>query len=147
MVKEFRDFIARGNVLDLAVAVIIGAAFGAIVTSLVDDIINPIIGILFGQPDFTSIFINLSPRQYVTYAAAQEAGAQVIGIGAFITAIINFLIIAFVMFMIIRGANQLQREKKEETPAAPELSAEEKLLTEIRDLLKTQQPDSRISSR
>jgi large conductance mechanosensitive channel len=147
MVKEFRDFIARGNVLDLAVAVIIGAAFGAIVTSLVDDIINPIIGIIFGRPDFTSIFINLSSEQYATYAAAQEAGARVIGIGAFLTAIINFLIIAFVMFMIIRGANQLQREKKEETPAAPELSAEEKLLTEIRDVLKAQQTDSRISSR
>lgn len=136
MVKEFRDFIARGSVLELAVAVIIGAAFGAIVNSLVEDLVNPIIGIIFGKPDFSSIYINLSGQEYATYAAAKEAGAQVIGVGAFITAIINFLIIAFVLFLIIRAAN---RSRQPEAPAAPPApTKEELLLAEIRDILKAQ---------
>ncbi len=136
MIKEFRDFIARGSVLELAVAVIIGAAFGAIVNSLVEDLVNPIIGIIFGKPDFSSIYINLSGQEYATYAAAKEAGAQVIGVGAFITAIINFLIIAFVLFLIIRAAN---RSRQPEAPAAPPApTKEELLLAEIRDLLKAQ---------
>lgn len=136
MIKEFRDFIARGNVLDLAVAVIIGAAFGAIVTSFVDDIVNPIIGIIFGQPDFSSVYINLSGQSYPTYAAAKEAGAAVIGVGAFLTSVINFLIIAAVLFVMIQAANRLQQEKKDQDePAAPELTKDQQLLTEIRDAL------------
>ncbi|MBK9944952.1 MAG: large conductance mechanosensitive channel protein MscL [Kouleothrix sp.] len=136
MLKEFREFIAKGNVLDLAVAVIIGAAFGGIVTSLVEDIINPIIGIIVGKPDFSSIFINLSGKEFATYAAAKEAGAQVIGIGAFVTAIINFLIIAFVIFMIVRSANNLKKAEPPAPPAGP--TKEEQLLTEIRDALRAQ---------
>lgn len=136
MLKEFRDFIARGNVLDLAVAVIIGAAFGSIINSLVEDIINPIIGLIFGKPDFSSVFINLSGQEFATYAAAKEAGAQVIGIGAFLTAIINFLIIAWVLFMIIRAANSAKKPAAPAAPAAP--TKEEVLLGEIRDILKAQ---------
>ena len=136
VIKEFRDFIARGNVLELAVAVIIGAAFGSIVNSLVEDLVNPIIGIIFGKPDFSSIYINLSGQEYDTYAAAKEAGAQVIGVGAFITAIINFLIIALVLFLIIRAAN---RSKQPDAPAAPPAPTnQELLLAEIRDILRAQ---------
>lgn len=135
MLKEFRDFIARGNVLELAVAVIIGAAFGKIIDSLVADIINPIIGLIFGQPDFSSVYINLSGQVFPTYAAAKEAGAHVIGIGAFITAIINFLIIAFALFMIVRSANRMKKEQAA-APAGP--TKEEVLLTEIRDAIRSQ---------
>jgi large conductance mechanosensitive channel len=139
MFKEFRDFIQRGNVIDLAVAVIIGAAFNAIVKSLVDDIIMPPIGWLFGGVDFTDLYINLSGGTYESLAAAQEAGAATINYGLFINTIINFLIVAFVIFLIIRKINMLKREKaakEEEPPAPPEPSNEEKLLAEIRDLLK-----------
>jgi large conductance mechanosensitive channel len=139
MFKEFRDFIQRGNVIDLAVAVIIGAAFNAIVKSLVDDIIMPPIGWLFGGVDFTNLYINLSGGTYESLAAAQEAGAATINYGVFINTIINFLIVAFVIFLMIRKINMLKREDeaKEEPPAPPEPSNEEKLLAEIRDLLKT----------
>src|SRR5687767_12740834 len=116
MWKEFREFVARGNVLDLAVGVIIGAAFGAIVTSLVNDIIMPPIGLAMGGVDFTNLFINLSGGDYDTLAAAQEAGAATINYGNFIQAIINFLIIAFVIFLIVRWAN---RVKSQPEPAAP----------------------------
>jgi large conductance mechanosensitive channel len=126
MFKEFRDFAMRGNVIDLAIAVVIGAAFTAIVTSLVDDIIMPLVGVLLGGVDFTSLAITVGNAS-ITY-------------GNFIQAIINFLIIAFVLFLIVRSINQLQErlEKVEaEAPAAPpEPSGEEQLLTEIRDLLK-----------
>lgn len=135
MLKEFRDFIARGNVLELAVAVIIGAAFGKIIDSLVADIINPIIGLIFGQPDFSSVYINLSGQVFPTYAAAKEAGAHVIGVGAFITAVINFLIIAFALFLIVRSANRMKKEQAA-APAGP--TKEEVLLTEIRDAIRSQ---------
>ncbi|MFN8478659.1 MAG: large conductance mechanosensitive channel protein MscL [Kouleothrix sp.] len=135
MLKEFRDFIARGNVLELAVAVIIGAAFGKIIDSLVADIINPIIGLIFGQPDFSSVYINLSGQVFPTYAAAKEAGAHVIGVGAFITAVINFLIIAFALFLIVRSANRMKKEQAA-APAGP--TKEEVLLTEIRDAIRGQ---------
>jgi large conductance mechanosensitive channel len=124
MWKEFRDFIGRGNVIDLAVAVIIGAAFGAIVNSLVKDILMPIIGVILGGLDFASLSI--------------QVGDATILYGSFIQAIVYFLIIAFVLFLIVRSYNKLRdRGKKEEAaPAAPpEPSAEVKLLTEIRDLL------------
>ena len=120
MLKEFRDFINRGSVIDLAVAVIIGAAFTAIVTSLVDDIIMPIIGVLLGGVDFTSLAITI--------------GEATIAYGNFIQAIINFLIIAFVIFMMVKGINKASGAKEEEeAPAGP---SSEELLSEIRDLLK-----------
>lgn len=137
MLKEFREFIARGNVLELAVAVIIGAAFGSIINSLVEDIINPIIGLLFGQPDFSSVYINLSGQSFASYAAAKEAGAQVIGVGAFLTALINFLIIAFALFLIVRAANRMQ-EQRAADPAPPAPTKEEVLLAEIRDAIRAQ---------
>ena len=122
MLKEFRDFVNRGNVVDLAVAVIIGGAFGAIITSLVNDIIMPLIGVIIGGLDFASLSI--------------EVGDAMIMYGSFIQAIVNFLIIAFVLFLIVRSFNKLQKEEEAAPPAPPEPSAEEKLLTEIRDLLK-----------
>jgi len=122
MLKEFRNFIQRGNVMDLAVAVIIGGAFGAIVNSLIDDIIMPVIGVLLGGVDFTGLSI--------------WVGDAVILYGNFIQAVINFLVIAFSVFLVVRSYNRLQKEEAE-TPEEPaELSAEEILLTEIRDLLK-----------
>lgn len=137
MLKEFREFVARGNVLDLAVAVIIGAAFGTIVTSLTDDVIMPVIGAIFGGADFSNYFILLStPAGYegstTDYAALKEAGAAMIGYGAFITALINFLILALVIFLLVRMANRLIA-KKEAAPAGP---SEVELLTEIRDELR-----------
>ena len=117
MLKEFRTFIMRGNVLDLAVAVIIGAAFSRIVTSLVNDIIMPPIGLLLGGVDFSNLFINLSGTPYPSLAAAQEAGAATLNYGLFINAVIEFLIVAFVIFMIIRAINRLSRPV--ETPAVP----------------------------
>ena len=122
MLKEFQDFVNRGNVIDLAVAVIIGGAFGAIITSLVNDIIMPIVGIIVGGVDFASLSI--------------EVGDAMILYGSFVQAIVNFLIIAFVLFLIVRSINKLQKEEEAAPAPPPEPSAEEKLLTEIRDLLK-----------
>ena len=136
MLQEFKDFIQRGNVIDLAVAVIIGAAFGAIVKSLVDDIVTPILGLFIGGIDFSNWFIPLDGATYATLAAAQEAGAATLNLGLFVNAVINFLVIAFVIFIVVRSINKMK--KKEEAappPPPPEPSAEEKLLTEIRDLL------------
>ena len=126
MWKEFKEFAMRGNVLDLAVGVIIGGAFNRIVTSLVDNIISPIIGIFSGKVDMSAIFIRI-------------AGAKIL-IGAFIQSIIDFIIIAFTIFIIVKVFNKLRASKEEEAEEAPEekVSAEEKLLTEIRDLLKDQ---------
>jgi large conductance mechanosensitive channel len=136
MLQEFKKFIMRGNVLDLAVAVIIGAAFGAVVSSLVNDILMPPIGMLMGGVDFSNLFINLSGGSYATLAAAQDAGAAVIRYGVFLNTFINFLIVAFAIFMVVKAAASMQK-KKEEAPAAPPApSTEEKLLGEIRDLLK-----------
>lgn len=135
MLKEFGDFIKRGNVLDLAVAVILGTAFGAIVKSFVDDIIMPPIGLLLGNVDFANLFIDLSGGNYESLAAAQEAGAATINYGLFLNTIINFLIVSFVIFLVIRQVNRMKREE-EAAPTPPEPSAEEKLLMEIRDLLK-----------
>jgi large conductance mechanosensitive channel len=137
MLKEFRDFIARGNVLDLAVAVIIGAAFATITASLTDDIIMPIVGKIFGGLDFSSYFTLLGPipADYAgsptDYAALKKAGVPVLGWGQFITVLINFLILAFIIFLIIRSANKMA--KKQDAPAGP---SEVDLLTEIRDELK-----------
>ena len=138
MLQEFKAFVARGNVLDLAVAVIIGAAFATIVTSLTDDVIMPVIGTIFGGADFSSYFILLSaPDGYegsmTDYAALKEAGAAMSGYGAFLTALINFLILAFVIFLLVRSANRLIAKKEQEAPAGP---SEVDLLTEIRDELR-----------
>jgi len=138
MLKEYRDFINRGNVVDLAVAVIIGLAFGAVVNSLVNDIVMPPIGLLLGGVDFSSIFISLTGQSYPSLVAAKEAGAATLNIGVFLNAVINFLIISFVIFLVVRQINKMKRVE-EATPAPPpEPSAEEKLLVEIRDLLKEQ---------
>jgi len=122
MLKEFMDFVKKGNVLDLAVAVIIGGAFGAIIGSLVEDILMPLIGIIIGGVDFTGLAINV--------------GEAALTYGNFIQAVINFLIIAFVIFMLIRQVKKLEKPAEAAPAAPPEPSAEEKLLTEIRDLLK-----------
>lgn len=135
MIKEFKEFVQRGNVLDLAVAVIMGAAFGAIVNSVVNDIIMPPIGLILGGVDFANLFVNLSGGDYASLSAAQEAGAATINYGLFINNLINFLIIAFVIFLLVKAVNSMIKQKKVEA-APPEPSAEEKLLTEIRDILK-----------
>jgi large conductance mechanosensitive channel len=138
MLKDFRAFIAKGNVLDLAVAVIIGAAFAKIVTSLTDDIIMPIVGKIFGGLDFSSHFLLLGPvpadyRGSMTdYAALKKAGAPVLGWGSFVTEVVSFLILAFIIFLMVRWATKLMK-KPEEAPAGP---TEIELLTEIRDELK-----------
>lgn len=109
MLKEFRDFAMRGNVIDMAVGIIIGAAFGGIVTSLVNDVIMPPIGLALGAVDFSDLFINLSDTDYPSLAAAKEAGAPVIAYGAFINTIINFIIVAFAIFLVIKQLNRLKR--------------------------------------
>jgi large conductance mechanosensitive channel len=137
MLKEFRAFIARGNVLDLAVAVIIGAAFAKITASLTDDIIMPIVGAIFGGLDFSSYFTLMGPvpeayhGSLKDYAALKAAGAPVLGWGEFITVVIDFLILAFIIFMLVRAASKVMR--KQEEAAGP---TEVELLTEIRDELK-----------
>lgn len=140
MLKEFRDFIARGNVMDLAVGIIIGAAFTAIVNSMVTDLINPIIGVITGGIDFSNLFFNLGEGEFASLAAAREAGAPVFAYGAFLTAVINFIIIAFVVFMLVKTVNRIREAaaKKEEAapPATPPGPTQEQLLAEIRDLLK-----------
>lgn len=133
MLSEFRAFIAKGNVMDLAVGVIIGAAFGAIVKSLTDEIIMPVVGALFGNIDFSDRYIVLSGEVApgTPLAAAREAGANVLGLGAFVSVVINFLILAFIIFLIIRSANKMVGQK--DAAAGP---SEVDLLTEIRDELK-----------
>lgn len=135
MLKEFREFAIKGNVVDMGVGIVIGAAFTSIVNSFVADIINPIIGLVTGGIDFSNIFINLSGQDYPSLAAAQAAGAATLNIGLFINAIISFLIVAWVLFLVIKGVNQLKRQEAAAPPPPPAPSAQEKLLAEIRDLL------------
>lgn len=137
-VKEFKEFAVKGNVMDMAVGVIIGGAFGKIVTSLVEDVIMPLVGVATGGVDFTNMFVNLGEGTFKTLAEAKEAGAAVFAYGQFIQNILDFIIIALCVFFMVKGINKMKK-KKEEAPApeaAPEPSAEEKLLAEIRDLLK-----------
>jgi len=115
MFKEFKEFAMRGNVLDMAVGIIIGAAFGRIITSLVNDVIMPPIGLLLGKVDFSSLFVNLSGTPYASLADARKAGAAVIGYGAFLNTILDFVVVAFVIFLLIGQVNKL---KKEPAPAA-----------------------------
>lgn len=139
MLREFRDFVARGNVLDLAVAVIIGAAFATVTASLTDDVIMPAVGAIFGGLDFSSYFLLLGPvpegyqGSMTSYAELKEAGAPVLGYGQFVTVIVNFLILAFLIFLLVRWANRLR--PKEEAGPAPD-PADVVLLREIRDELK-----------
>ena len=137
-IKEFKEFAMKGNVMDMAVGVIIGGAFGKIVTTLVNDVLMPIISLCTGGIDFTNLFVNLSDdTKYATLAAAQEAGASVFAYGSFIQNIIDFIIIAFCIFLMIKGMNKLNRKKEEPEPEAPAGPTQEELLAEIRDLLKT----------
>jgi large conductance mechanosensitive channel len=145
MLREFREFIARGNVFELAVGIIIGAAFTAIVNSVVEDLINPIIGVFTGGVDFNNLFFALSTESYASVAAAEAAGVAVFRYGSFITSIINFLIIAWVVFLMIRGVNKLRRltvAPTEKTPDAPARPSQEELLMEIRDILRAAAPSA-----
>jgi large conductance mechanosensitive channel len=117
MLKEFKEFVMRGNVMDLAIGIIIGAAFGKIVTSFVSDILMPPVGLVLGNVDFTNLFINLSHVHYDTLKAAKDAGAATINYGVFIGTIIDFLIVAFVIFLVIRQINRFSRKPPEEAPA------------------------------
>jgi large conductance mechanosensitive channel len=139
MLREFKEFAMRGNVVDMAVGIIIGGAFGAIVGSLVSDVLMPVVGLALGGADFSNLFFVLregsTPRPYPTLAAAKEAGAVAVGYGVLINAFVNFLIVAAALFLVIKGVNA-SRSQKEAAPASPPPpSKEEALLTEIRDLL------------
>ena len=138
MLNEFKEFAVKGNVMDMGVGIVIGAAFTTIVKSFVSDIVNPIIGLFTGGIDFSQLFINLSGEEITNLAEAQEKGLAVITYGNFINAIIAFLIVAWVLFIVVRSVNKMKKAE-EEAPAEPEPdpepSAEEKLLGEIRDLL------------
>ena len=136
-VDEFRGFIVRGNVVDLAVGIVIGAAFTAIVSSLVKDIINPLLGVLTGGVNFSNIFFALNGHHYATLAEAQHAGAPTVNIGLFINAIIQFLIIGFAIFWVVKAVARLH-PKEQPKPAGP--TPTEQLLGEIRDLLKQRTP-------
>jgi len=139
-VKEFKEFAVKGNMVDMAVGIIIGGAFGTIVSSLVDDIFMPVIGLILGGVDFTNLFIVLSNpagAAVPSLAVAQELGIATLNIGLFINAVVKFLIVAFALFLLVKGINMLRRQQpaEPEAPAAP--PREEVLLTEIRDILKT----------
>lgn len=141
MINEFKDFIAKGNVMDMAVGIIIGAAFTAIVTSLVQDLINPIVGLFTGGIDFTNLFWVYGDGEFASLEAAREAGATVFAYGAFFTAIINFLIIAWVVFMLVKMVNRIKSAAEKPDEVAPEVEtgpSEKDILIEIRDALKAQ---------
>ena len=139
MIQEFKDFIAKGNVMDMAVGIIIGAAFTAIVTSLVGDLINPIIALFTGGIDFSGWFYTLDGTEHASLAAAQEAGAPVFAIGNFLMAVLNFLIVAWVVFLLVKLVNRVKAEVEEpaeEAPAEEPGPTELDILMEIRDSLK-----------
>lgn len=140
MLQEFKDFAVKGNVVDMGVGIVIGAAFTTIVKSFVDDIVNPLLGLFTGGIDFSGLYLNLSGQEVAGAAAAKEAGLAVITYGVFINAIISFLIVAWILFLVVRAVNKLKdaaspaEEPAPEAPAAP--PADVQLLGEIRDLLK-----------
>jgi large conductance mechanosensitive channel len=136
MLKEFKEFAMRGNVVDMAVGIIIGAAFGKIVTSLVNDIIMPPIGLLVGNVDFSQLFINLGGGAYATLAEAQAAGAATINYGIFLQAIFDFLIVAFAIFLVVKQMNRLKKKEEAAPAAPPKPTRDQELLAEIRDLLR-----------
>ena len=133
IVKEFKEFAVKGNMVDLAVAVIIGGAFGKIIDSLVKDIVMPVIGLFMGGVDFRGLYINLSKTTYATLAEAEKAGAALFKYGAFLQSVVDFLIIAWVVFIAIKAINRMKREEPAAPPAPPE---DVLLLREIRDALK-----------
>ena len=137
-IKEFKEFAMKGNVMDMAVGVIIGGAFGKIVSSLVDDVLMPIIGKLTGGVSFVDLFVTLGDGNFKSLAAAKEAGAAVFAYGQFIQNIVDFLIVAFCIFLMLKGINKMNRKKEEPAPEpeAPKGPTQEELLAEIRDLLK-----------
>jgi large conductance mechanosensitive channel len=139
MLKEFKSFAMRGNVVDMAVGIIIGAAFGAIVASFVGDVLMPGIGLLLGGADFSNSFVLLkegtTPAPYASLAAAKDAGAVAIAYGVFLNTIVNFLIVAFVLFVVIKAMNSMKRQEAVAPPAPPAPTKDQLLLTEIRDLL------------
>ena len=136
MMKEFKEFVMRGNVLDMAIGIVIGAAFGKIVSSFLDDILMPPIGLLLGKVDFANLFINLSDKPLASVAEAKAAGAPIIKYGLFFNTVLDFLIIAFAIFLVVKQVTLLRRQEQVAPPPPPEPTKEEKLLTEIRDLLK-----------
>ena len=136
MLQEFKKFAMRGNVVDMAVGIIIGAAFGKIVSSIVNDIIMPPIGLLMGGVDFSNLYVDLSGAGYASLAAAEEAGAPLIKYGIFINTVLDFMIVAFAIFMVIKGMNKLKKKEEEKPAEPPKPSEEVVLLTEIRDALK-----------
>ena len=138
MLQEFKTFIAKGNAIDLAVGVVIGAAFGKIVSSLVDDLIMPPLGLILGKADFSQLYVSLDGKSYETLAVAQAAGAPTWNYGNFITVLIQFVIIAWAIFLVVKAINTLKKTEETKPAAPPEPSAEEKVLLEIRDLLKKQ---------
>jgi len=138
MLNEFKAFAMRGNVVDMAVGIVIGAAFGKIVSSFVADVVMPPIGMLMGGMDFSNLFVDLSGAGHASVAAAAEAGAPIIKYGVFINTLLDFVIIAFAIFMVIRGLNSMKKKEEEKPAEPPKPSAEETLLTEIRDLLAKQ---------
>ena len=133
--QEFKEFALRGNVVDMAVGIIIGAAFSTIVRSLVDDIIMPPMGLVTGGVDFSNMFVALNGEHYPSLAAAKQAGAPTVNFGVFINNIISFAIVAFVLFMVVKAMNQLRRKQEDDPAAEPPPSREVQLLTEIRDEL------------
>jgi len=141
MLKEFKEFAMRGNVLDMAVGIVIGAAFGTIVNSLVTDVIMPPVGLALGGVDFTNMFVTLrdgakAAGPYASLAAAKDAGAVTLNYGLFVNSIVSFVIVAFAIFMVVKGANSLKQQQAE-APAPPAPTKDQLLLTEIRDLLKS----------
>ncbi len=139
MLKEFKEFAMKGNVLDMAIGVIIGGAFGKIVSSLVSDVLMPPLGLLMGKVDFSSLFIDLSRTSPPSLAAAKAAGAPTLNYGVFLQSIFDFIIIAFVIFILVKQVNRFRQEAPPPPPAPPAPTNEEKLLMEIRDLLKGRQ--------
>jgi len=138
MLKEFKDFAMRGNVLDMAIGVIIGGAFGKIVSSLVSDVLMPPIGLLMGKVDFSSLFLNLSGTPQPSLTAAKAAGSPTLNYGVFLQTVFDFVIIAFVIFMLVKQVNRFKKEAPPAPPAPPAgPTNEEKLLMEIRDALKS----------
>jgi len=136
MLNEFKKFAMRGNVVDMAVGIIIGAAFGKIISSIVNDIIMPPIGMLMGGVDFSNLFVDLSGGEYASLAAAEAAGAPLIKYGVFINTVLDFLIVAFAIFMVIKGMNTMKKKEEEKPAEPPKPSEEVELLKEIRDALK-----------
>ncbi len=139
MLKEFKEFAIKGNMMDMAVGIIIGAAFGTVVSSLVNDVLMPVISAIIGTPDFSNLYVvlrNPSGAAYTSVKAARDGGAVVLALGLFINAVISFLIVSGALFFVVKVLNRLRRQEEAAAPPAPEPSAEIRLLGEIRDLLR-----------